>query len=290
MRMLYDSEYEKLTKEVFRKNDVNNFCLLTEGKGENIKESIIDAHWHEWLELIYVIEGGMQLEYPSGTMQVNAGEVALIGVQTLHKIVGTPGKFSFICLHVNFGLIIQYLNPSLFVDQTIKIQKTANFIMLIERVNQLLNSTDAVSTIRLKSSILEILANSIEELELTQLETNNQTEDLIDEFSKIIFYIGEYYRENITLGHLSEKFGYTAQYLSALFKKRTGINFHTYLTGFRLEKVKFLLLNSDKTLLEIAIDSGFSSEHSLINNFKKVFEMTPTEYRSVMKEKKPRGR
>jgi AraC-like DNA-binding protein len=31
--------------------------------------------------------------------------------------------------------------------------------------------------------------------------------------------------------------------------------------------------------LEIALDSGFTSEHSLIKNFKKTYQQTPTEYR-----------
>ena len=64
-----------------------------------------------------------------------------------------------------------------------------------------------------------------------------------------------------------------------MFKKQLGINYKAYLTRIRLEKVKFLLVNTEKKLLEIALESGFSSEHSLIKNFKKTYRLTPTEYR-----------
>lgn len=64
-----------------------------------------------------------------------------------------------------------------------------------------------------------------------------------------------------------------------MFKKQLGINYKAYLTQIRLEKVKFLLVHTENKLLEIALESGFGSEHSLIKNFKKTYRLTPTEYR-----------
>ena len=123
MRMIFDNEYEDLKASVIRRTDPNKHCLLVEQSGTNLSQSIIETHWHEWLEVTYIIEGSMQVQFPNGQLQVNEGQVALIGMQTLHKITGDTGKYHFKCLHINFGLISQYVNPSVLMDKVVLITK-----------------------------------------------------------------------------------------------------------------------------------------------------------------------
>ena len=47
----------------------------------------------------------------------------------------------------------------------------------------------------------------------------------------------------------------------------------------RLDKARMLLKSTHKHIIDIALECGFSNEHSLILNFKKVYGLTPTQYR-----------
>ena len=193
MRMIFDNEYEDLNASVFRRTDPNKYCLMTEQAGTNLSQSIIETHWHEWLEITYIIEGAMQVQFPDGQLEVSEGQVALIGMQTLHKMIGDTGKYHFKCLHINFGLISQYVNPSVLMDKVILIQNAEYFIKVLENIDALMDSDDVVSHIRYQSNLLELLAIGIEEIE--NASENDFPKGSIDLFSKILFYLGEHYQK-----------------------------------------------------------------------------------------------
>ena len=53
-----------------------------------------------------------------------------------------------------------------------------------------------------------------------------------------IEYIGNHYKEKITLDSICDQLQMNSSYFSTLFKKETGENFQNYLTNFRIEKAK----------------------------------------------------
>jgi AraC-like DNA-binding protein len=57
------------------------------------------------------------------------------------------------------------------------------------------------------------------------------------------------------------------------------MNFTEYLTYTRIEKSKYLLCNSDKSILDIAVLIGFNSQSYFTTNFKKHTGVTPKEFR-----------
>ena len=60
-----------------------------------------------------------------------------------------------------------------------------------------------------------------------------------------------------------------------------------YLTAYRLNKGCELLCNTDRTVVEIALEVGFSGASYFAEIFRKVFGQSPTEYRheKMLKEK-----
>ena len=64
-----------------------------------------------------------------------------------------------------------------------------------------------------------------------------------------------------------------------MFKKDLGISFKQYLINYRLNQSISLLENSQKTIAQISLDVGFTNETQYIIHFKKLFNMTPGQYR-----------
>ena len=104
------------------------------------------------------------------------------------------------------------------------------------------------------------------------------------ERTKIILeYLNEHYNENIQQQVMAKKFHFTREYFARFFKNQTGMTFKEYLTVYRIEKAKEELLYSNKNLLDIALNNGFSNETRFISNFKKYYNQTPSRFRKENK-------
>lgn len=280
MRISFDDEYEKLLPTSVRGADKNRYCLFVDSAGENHEPTIIDAHWHEWLEIIYVIEGVMVLECENEFIEVNSGEVAVVGSQTLHKIKGEKGTYRFQCLHINNGLIIQNANIDIFLNHIHKIKNLKVFLEYFSKVISLMHREEVASMIKYKAYVLLLLSICMDESN----ESHNRNAVYSDSFTQMLFFINTKYKEQLSLKELSKKYDYTPQYISYLFNKYLGATFHTYLTKIRLDRAKFMLHSTEEKIINIAYECGFPSEHSFIAQFKKVYGMTPLNYKKQMKK------
>lgn len=76
---------------------------------------------------------------------------------------------------------------------------------------------------------------------------------------KIMKYINKNYRLQISVGTVAKEFGYSENYLSAVFKKFSKLSFCDYLNFVRLSAVKEEMLRGELTLTEAILDCGFGS-------------------------------
>lgn len=85
--------------------------------------------------------------------------------------------------------------------------------------------------------------------------------------------------EDLTLEHLARTLGYSEYYISRKFREISGMQFRDYL---RYRKLAFALRqvrDTDRGLLDIALDYGFSSHEAFTRAFKEAYGITPSEYR-----------
>lgn len=94
-------------------------------------------------------------------------------------------------------------------------------------------------------------------------------------------YISTNYNKQITLEDVSKEIGFNPAYFSSLFKKETGKNFLEYLTELRVHKASQLLSTTDYSILEVANEVGYTDIKYFARVFKRVTELTPTEYRRL---------
>lgn len=107
-------------------------------------------------------------------------------------------------------------------------------------------------------------------------EWQRQIQTIVDEIDRCI---KNYNDEALTLRFLSRKLGYSELYTTRKFKEISGIQFRDYL---RLRKLAFALKevrDSEKSILDIAFDYGFSSHEAFTRAFKGTYGVTPSEYR-----------
>lgn len=96
---------------------------------------------------------------------------------------------------------------------------------------------------------------------------------------RVIHYIENRLDKKISLEDAAEYAGVHAAYLSARFKKETGISFSNYIMMRKIQESSYFVRHTDYSISQIAYLYGFSSESYYITVFKKVMDMTPMEYR-----------
>lgn len=98
----------------------------------------------------------------------------------------------------------------------------------------------------------------------------------------ILSYTAKNYTEKITLQDLAAITGMNCSYVSTFFRTHMGITYYEHLTRIRLRNAVHRLNNSDASILEIALDSGFPDAKALNAAFKHYFNMTPDRYRKAL--------
>jgi AraC-like DNA-binding protein len=92
-------------------------------------------------------------------------------------------------------------------------------------------------------------------------------------------YIDEHLTENIELAALADITGLSRCYFARAFKQSVGTPPHYYLMQRRLERAQKLLAESNLSLAQIALASGFSDQSHFSRRFRLFFGMTPRAFR-----------
>ncbi len=98
---------------------------------------------------------------------------------------------------------------------------------------------------------------------------------------KIVIYIQNHFKTNVSLKQMAKEFGYSYNYLSAYFKTRFGCGYAEYVNSFRLEEAVKMLKETNNAITQIAFESGFTSTRNFNNVFKKKYGISPLVYRKT---------
>lgn len=96
---------------------------------------------------------------------------------------------------------------------------------------------------------------------------------------KAIRYISQNFAHHLTLDMVAEHVHLNPAYFSTLFKQSTGSTFKEYLNMVRVEESKRLLTNTDYSIIDISLATGFEDQSYFSKVFKKYTGLTPKQYR-----------
>lgn len=102
-------------------------------------------------------------------------------------------------------------------------------------------------------------------------------------FNRISHYIEEHYRQKITLKDIAAQEGLSPSYLSHFLKKRMNMSFQDYVNILRFEHAIQLLVQTDKKLVDICMESGFSESKYFNKIFTRNYHMKPKEFRQIVR-------
>ncbi len=120
--------------------------------------------------------------------------------------------------------------------------------------------------------------NFLEEEKIRQLDEGVQSAD--KNVNRVKIYIEAHFKEELTRESLASEVFMNPDYLSKVFKKKTGSSLMDYVAKVRIEKAKKLLERTALSVSEIAMETGYSNTAYFTKMFKKYTDgVTPREYR-----------
>lgn len=118
---------------------------------------------------------------------------------------------------------------------------------------------------------------------VNQQQPSEVGEDTVIESAKR--YIEENYMLELPLTSLAEQYNYNSTYFSEIFKEAAGISFIQYVTEVRMKHAIRLLRETQLTVWDVTELTGFRSPSYFSSKFKKMFNISPSDYRLLHSEK-----
>ncbi len=104
-------------------------------------------------------------------------------------------------------------------------------------------------------------------------------QDLKQAIETLVRFIDDHAAENPSLTAISAQVGYSPFYCSEQFHRLSGMTIRSYMAERRLRLAAKALRETDKPIVEIALDCGFSSQQALTRAFTHAYGCAPFAYR-----------
>lgn len=241
-------------------------------------------HWHSDLEILFCMQGALNVRIDEVTYHVTKGQTLMIGSSLPHMYLPREEQNEVILLRV--GSL--FLRESLFAEVARKQFATA----VID------NNTEIANTFERLAALSEREISTEEKLEkhgciyfLVSLllknlpqaahsyKNHNKRLNYILNIQEALDYVSQNYRNKISVETVAKIAGYEKNAFSRVFKQATDTSFHQYLNSYRIKKACVYLLESGDPVSEIAVKVGFEEPKTFWRVFKQMIGVTPNEYR-----------
>lgn len=249
--------------------------------------SIINKHHHDWIEIVYLIHGDLEVQVNNQTYDLKKNEFTVINPMSIHSTRCRNGNTA-ILLQIPLSFLEKFV-PDIreyvfFVDtasEDPKIQtKLAEIRNLLQDLWIAYQFQAEGYIFRCYSLIFELIyilihsfSKKINDKELHKNEKN------LERLRIIIEYVKHHYTEPISIREIAGEVGLNEIYFSRFFKMNMGITFLEYLNMVRLEKIYVDLLNTNKSIKDIQEKHGFYNEKVFRRMFREVYGCSPREAR-----------
>lgn len=249
-------------------------------------------HWHSEIEIAYVIEGTAIITIDEAVVELKKGETFVIHKGAVHYYNNPEGE-SKVCIT---KIPLEFCNGFSkktrdyfisFYDKALYIANAAEIDSIFAAVQSIIGKQEEVSgEAALLEQFLKLTMFLTENSGLIKERVGSKANNDSEVMERMIQYVEEHLNEKLTLTHVADYLGFSESYCSKYFKKKTNMNFLEYLNHTRILRAEEELRSSDTSVTEIAYMTGFTSTQSFNRVFKNLCNVSPSEYRKRLHDKK----
>ena len=254
-----------------------------EARFSRYERSIFKKHTHEDYSIAVVVQGTSNFFYQNSVEKIRAGEIALVNPGEVHACNADEGDvWAYRMFYVDCGLIRTIADDVFgaegglprFTQQIVRDRQLFDALL---GLYELLLDTD--NTLERDSCIHETLA----ELLIGYGDRRSCTampEQAAKPLQRAHDYLIDKLSENISLEELSCVAGFSAYHLLRMFREHFGLPPHAFQRQQRIHRGKQMLAEG-RTIVDVALDLGFSDQSHFSNTFKSLVGATPRQYQKA---------
>ncbi len=231
-------------------------------------------HWHEHLEIHYVLEGESVVRCGDSEVSLAKGDCLVINSAQLHQWV--KGQYRYVCILLppSFTEIREVLFENLIRDREIS--------GLIEDMIAAYESESPTKGMVLKGNAYLLLAKLCEKYTTKVIKNTGEYFSQKTALNYAIKHIHENFTQEICLDKIAEMLYMSKYHFCHLFKEEMGKTLKEYVNELRINKAADLLATTDMSMTEIAGLCGFNDPNYYARMFRKMRGISPTEYRNSL--------
>ena len=229
----------------------------------------VSPHLHNALEIVCVTEGTLEMGVGQELYHMEKGDIGFVFSDIIHHYQVFSEKTSradYILVPSSFAGVfkdkIQGYAPKYPVIHAGQIEP--DVYNAIQAIIQMEDNEPMI----VQAYVQIVLARCIGKMELVEKSCVG-SDDLIY----------RNFRRQFSLEDMARDLGVSKYVLSRVFSKTFHRNFNQYLNDARLSYACTRLVNTNDTILNICLDSGFDSQRTFNRVFKERYKTTPSEYR-----------
>lgn len=253
----------------------------------------VSHHWHDEIEIIYMIEGGVKVGVNDKTYDLKEGDILIISSGDIHYFLPEYHhsnrvviQFSLSIFDNFFSVVNERKEIRPLFDRSKRLSSDWHIIVKEEMEKQIKGIIDEYDFKRpgyklaLKARLYDLIVLLIRKVPIENItsEEENKHREVLNRLENVFQYVENNYNLEISLTDAAKQAGFSVFHFTRFFKQNTGITFIKYLNTFRITKAEWLLLNNDLSITEIAYKCGFNSVKTFNRVFKELKNLSPTEY------------
>lgn len=254
------------------------YCSTQRGRGQ-----LAVPHFHNAYELIKILDGGVTVFIDTNEIPVSKGDMIFIPPRCIHATYST--REDTVTFNVTFekALIDEAVLPTA-IDDILNKDAITQFVFSSDAYPTLDISTERIRQIYYDGSAtyrMDILAGALSLLScvINRYRPYGEQDDSGIRLRPVLEYIKENSHRKILLSELGDILHVCDDHLIRLFKQYTNKSPGKYILDLRVENAMRLLIDTDRSIADIAAEVGFSSPNYMAKLFKETINLTPNQYR-----------
>ncbi|MGM0168625.1 hypothetical protein IGI39_004380 [Enterococcus sp. AZ135] len=288
---LYEKNKYENTSFPFEIYYVKKYSMTPPGRGFD------NLHWHEEIQYTIATKGNLTIQVNGQNYLLKEGEAIFINSQYLHitKEMDEDGRYfsiNFSTKLLSFFLgsmmeqeyVVPYVNdyllPVIVFKQKIPWEKQV-LSHFYEIENVYLNKTDIAWEYKISSLLSQIWYLILSHAEVKQKGNIQFLKKKQERIQLLINFVKNHFTEELTIEDIAASAHISVSECTRCFKEYTDYSPYEYLIQYRISEASALLLQSNQTINNVAIKTGFSDTTSFIRAFRKRVGQTPLQYRKA---------
>lgn len=249
-------------------------------------------HWHIPYEVIMPTRNGYCVRCTNQEFHLNEGDILIICPGVVHELIA-PSEGERVIFQPAMSRIplkeLEILNsiisPAILISPETYPSIHTHIQTLMHHICDEHFADLPYAEAAIYSHFLEILVcigrNHAEQTQQSFEAKGSKQKEYMEKFLFISNYINEHFAENLTLEEVASLAGFSKYHFTRLFKQYADTSFYKYLNQKRIAHAKNLLLDPNLSVIEVALQSGFSSLSAFTRMFRIMNNCTPTEFRKM---------